>query len=81
MKTKYSKATNYFFSKMERGLIEDDEQQEVYETAIDALSTMSKLIELAQQAIDNDDMEEYKRIQKLVKEEIKKEGANSCQQV
>jgi hypothetical protein len=81
VRDKYSKATDYFFRKMENGLIEDDEQQEVYETAIGALSTMSKLIELAQQAIDNDDMEEYKRIQDLVKEEIKKERANLCQQV
>jgi hypothetical protein len=78
---KYSKATDYFFRKMERGLIEDDEQQEVYEIAIDALSVMSKLIGLAQQAIDNDDMEEYRRIQELVKKEIKKEKTNSCQQV
>ncbi|WP_236897045.1 hypothetical protein [Clostridium beijerinckii] len=75
METKYSKATDYFFRKMKNGLIEDDKQQEVYETAIGDLSTMNKLIELAQQAIDSDDMEEYKGIQELVREEIRKENA------
>lgn len=41
MKNKYEKAIDYFFRKMERGLIEDDEQQEVYELAIDALTTVN----------------------------------------
>jgi hypothetical protein len=35
---------------------------------------MNDLIEQAQKALDNDDMEEYERIQKLVKKEYEKEG-------
>jgi asparagine synthetase A len=35
---------------------------------------INELILKAQQAIDNDDMEEYERIQELVREEIKKES-------
>jgi hypothetical protein len=35
---------------------------------------MNDLIEQAQKALDNDDMEEYQRIQKLVKKEYEKEG-------
>jgi len=31
-------AIEYFYTKMEKGLIEDDKQQEVYEKAIDALN-------------------------------------------
>lgn len=38
----YEKAIEYFFNKMERGLIEDDEQQEVYETAIKVLIEKNK---------------------------------------
>ena len=34
---------------------------------------MAELIELAQKAIDNEDWEEYERIQALTREEIRKE--------
>ena len=35
---------------------------------------MYELIELAQKAIDNEDREEYERIQALAREEIRKEN-------
>lgn len=41
MKNKYEKAIDYFYRKMERGLIEDDEQQINYELAIDALTIVN----------------------------------------
>lgn len=39
---KYEKAIEYFFKQMERGLIEDDEQQNMYEVAINALLELNK---------------------------------------
>ena len=40
---KFEKAIEYFYRKMENGLIESDEQQEVYELAIYALGEINKL--------------------------------------
>ena len=37
-KKKIKQAIEYFYTKMERGLIEDDKQQEIYEISIDALN-------------------------------------------
>jgi len=39
----FEKAIEYFYRKMENGLIENDEQQEIYELAIYALGEINKL--------------------------------------
>jgi dissimilatory sulfite reductase (desulfoviridin) alpha/beta subunit len=55
---KRAKAINYFFRQMEKGLIEDDEQQENYEIAIKSLSL--KNIELKDIKTLKEVSEEYK---------------------
>lgn len=42
---KYEKAIEYFFRQMEKGLIENDEQQEIYEIAIESLTKQKDIKE------------------------------------